>query len=351
MARWSMTVAFGLVGVLPVRAPAGFADVDVSPTHRVTTQPASAQAPEAARAGARGCGALIQALRAAVSPVAKVERGLAAARCAIVLECAAPLSRDLNGVAAEPGAFSSVVATGEDCLHVAVEAMQHLPNGFDENRRRILQDRIDMLRAFADVFAALAASDGSDRASARLTDACVGLAVFVDDPNRGVAESAKLWQAVAYRRAGRADRTLNLLRPIIGSLRSSRVDFFTRMERCRALVDAGRFVAAQSLAMRLEKRVNLWLVKENETTRKRAADSLRRFRAECYKRWAADLRKRGKEDRAKATEDEMRRVLGDASLEPAIEDILLLDQTIAGLPDWEPPESTPATQAAGTPKK
>lgn len=339
IARLNITVALGLVGVLPVQSPTVIADVDASPTNRATTQPALPQEPEAGR-----CDALIQAMKDAATPVAKVERGLAAARCVIVHECAVPLSRELNGMAVESHALASSVAAGEDCLHAAAEAMQHLPDGFDSDRRRILQDRIDMLRAFADVFVALAARDGSDSASARLTDACVGLAVFVDDPNRGIAESAKLWQAVAYRQAGRADRTLNLLRPAIGSLRSSRVDFFTRMERCRALVDAGRFVAAQSLAMRLEKRVNVWMVKEDDATRKRAADTLRRFRANSYKQWAIDLRERGKEDRAKAAEDEMRRTLGDTSSQPTLDDIMLLEQTIAGLPDWETPELPPTTQ-------
>ena len=203
------------------------------------------------------------------------------------------------------------MAAGKECLKVAAEALAQLPDGFGEDRRRLLQDRVDMLGAFAELFAALDTADGSQRATERLTDACIGLAVFVDDANLGIAESAKLWQGVAYRRAGRADRTLNLLRPAIGSLHSNRVDFFTRTERCRALVDEGRFVAAQSLAMRLEKRVNIWLVKEDDSARKRAAESLRRLRGEIYKRWADDQRKRGEEDRAKAAEAEMRRILTD----------------------------------------
>ena len=293
------------------------------------------------------CNVLVQVMVNAATPLARVQRGLAAARCAIVLECAGPLTRELHGLVPNREALASGVATGKDCLKVVAEALQQFPDGFDEDRRRILQDRVDMLRAFADLFAALGAADGSQRATARLTDACIGLAVFVDDANLGIAESAKLWQGVAYRRAGRADRTLNLLRPAIGSLRSSRVDFFTRMERCRALTDEGRFVAAQSLAMRLEKRVNTWLVKEDDSARKRAADGLRLLRGESYMRWAADLRKRGEEERAKGAEDEMRRVMGDASLLPTLDDVLQIDQTIAGLPDWKITEPAPTTQAAG----
>lgn len=350
ISRFSMAVGLVLVGLLPARPLVGFMDLEASPTHRATTQPALSDEPGTAPTEADRCAALMQAMTNAATPLARVRCGLAAARCAIVLECASPLSRELHGLVPNREALSSGVATGNDCLKVAAEALEQLPDGFDEDRRRILQDRVDMLRAFADLFAALAAADGSQRAAQRLTDACIGLAVFVDDANRGIAESAKLWQGVAYRRAGRADRTLNLLRPAIGSLRSSRVDFFTRMERCRALVDAGHFVAAQSLAMRLEKRVNTWLIKENDAARKRAADGLRLLRGEGYMRWAADLRKRGEEDRAKGAEDEMRRVLGDANLLPSLDDVLLLDQAIVGLPDWETTEPAPTTQAAGAPK-
>ena len=46
----------------------------------------------------------------------------------------------------------------------------------------------------------------------------------------------------------------------------------------------------------------------------------------------------------------MRRVLGDESLLPALDEVLMLDQTIAGLPDWEITESAPATQPAAVSK-
>ncbi len=356
--RFSMIVCLVSVGLLPARPLAGFMDAQASPASRATTQPASDASvlhisdprllPGLTQA--QRCNSLVQAMHNAATPLAGVERGLAAARCAIVLECAGPLSRELHGIAPNREALTSGVATGKDCLKVVAEALQGLPEGFDEDRRRVLQDRLDMLRAFADLFAALGAADGSQRATAQLTDACIGLAVFVDDANLGIAESAKLWQGVAYRRAGRADRTLNLLRPAIGSLRSSRVDFFMRMERCRALVDRGHFVAAQSLAMRLEKRVNVWLIKEDDSARKRAADCLRLLRGEGYMRWAADLRKRGEEAQAKGAEDEMRRVLGDESPLPALDEVLVLDQTIAGLPDWEITEPAPTTQPAAASK-
>ena len=361
MIRFSMTVGFSLVWLLPASSLIGISDNDVRPARRAAAQ--SKSSPDSglgrgsaardalpAQVGAGRCDALVQEMKKAATPLARVERGLAAARCAIVLSCAPPLSRELYDFAPDPGELASSAATGKACLKGVADALRQLPRGFDAERRRILQDRVDMLNAFAELFSALGAADGSRHATTRLTDACIGLAVFVDDSNPGVAESAKLWQGVAYRRAGRAGRTLNLLRPAIGSLHSSRVDFFTRMERCRALVDEGRFVAAESLAMRLEKRVNTWLLKEHDSARKRAAESLRRLRGVIYKRWASDLRSHGKEDRAKAAEDAMRRILGDASSPPTFDEVLPLDQTIAGLPEWKMTEPAPTTQAAGASK-
>ena len=302
------------------------------------------------------CQALIRAATGAATPLDKAQLALAAARCAIVRQCAGPLSLELNGLTTDRAALAKAATDGKKYLDIAADALGRLPADVDETRRRTLQDRIDMLRAFADVFLALAQRAGSPSAPAdsddaaqtakRLTDACVGLAVFVDDPNPGIAQSAKLWQGVAYRQAGRPDRTLNLLLPAIASLRSSRVDFFIRLERCRALSNKRLFIAALSLVMKLEKRVNVWLASEDQQARTRAADSLRSLHADILRRWAVDLRTSGHEDRAKAAEAEMQRVLGDRGEAARIDQLLTLDRTVAGLPAWENAGKAPTTRQA-----
>ncbi len=282
------------------------------------------------------CDKLDRAVDPTAGATARLEACLSAARCALVVECAGPLSLDLMGFEKGGKRILATVDRGVHHLDCAATALQGLPEGFDDEAVLAAEDRIEMLRAFAKMFRALAREDSSKVDKARLTDACIGLALYVDDPLAEIAGAAKFWQGAAYRRSGRPERTLQLLRPAIGSGASGRVDFLMSVERCRALADLERFPAALSLNLRVDQFVGQWFKEEPEAIRSRAKQTLRWIRAKIYRRWAGVLRKQGKPDRAKAAEVEARKALGDLPSPPPPARLLLLDETIVGLSEWRP---------------
>ncbi|MFQ5429057.1 MAG: hypothetical protein ACE5E1_02000 [Phycisphaerae bacterium] len=162
-----------------------------------------------------------------------------------------------------------------------------------------------------------------------------------------VVRSAKLWQAAAYRRAGRPDRALQLLAPGLAATSCDRIGFLARIERCRALADGGRYVAALSAALRLGARVEDWFKNEDAATRKRARNTLLAIRVETFKRWAADLRKNGDTDSADRAEVDAKRI---ADKRAGTGEWLSLTETIAGLADWAPPARSAASQPDATPE-
>mgnify|MGYP001279361441 CR=1 FL=1 len=276
----------------------------------------------------------------------RVNRAINEARAAIVSECAEPLSAELCWTAKSDPRLAAIVARAAGLIKKAEQALADLPKSVSESERSALQGRIDLLRAFLDLFTAIAALDDSKSSRNRLIDACINVSVYLDDPNPGVADSAKLWQGVAYRRAGRPDRTLQLFWPAIGRVSSTRVDFFVRTERCRALVESGRHVSALALVVKLEEHVGEWIKDEDEASRTLAADSLRWVRAMIHRDWAASLRKDGEPERAKTADEAAAKIVGEESFPIPPKKWLRLSETIAGLPEWKPAEPEPTTQPA-----
>lgn len=296
------------------------------------------------------CRVLESAAEAADDPVERTRAWLVAARCRLVRECAGPLSAELCWSAKPDPELGDIVRRAMRCLDSAETAMKEWPESVEEKVRRDLGDRLDMLRAFAGLFAAMAdlKADSEDSRS-RLIEACIAVSMYLDDPNRGVAESAKLWQGVAYRRAGRAERTLQLLWPAIGDLSSNRVDFFARVERCRSLTDKGQYVAALALAVKLEEHLDDCMKGEDAGARELAEESLRWVRVFIHRRWAEELRREGKEQRAQSAEAAAAKLLGDATFPPPRERWLQLTETIVGLPDWESPAAAAPEDKADKP--
>lgn len=280
------------------------------------------------------CDKLDRAVDPTAGATARLEACLAAARCALVVECARPLSLNLMGLERSDKRILATVDRGFHHLDCAASALQDLPKVFDDEVVLAAEDRIEMLRAFAKMFRALAGEGSSKEDKALLTDACIGLALYVDDPVVGIAGAAKFWQGAAYRRAGRPERTLQLLRPAIGTGASGRVDFLMSVERCRALADLDRFPAALSLSLRVDAFVGQWFKDESEAIRSRAKQTLGWIRAKIYRRWAEVLRKQGKPDRARAAEVEARKALGDITSPLSPGRLLLLDETIVVLSEW-----------------
>ena len=248
------------------------------------------------------------------------------AECLLSIAAAKPLSMELMG---DASGRRRLLATADEALSLLRSDAAQAAGDRSTEHQQALRERIDMLRAFATTFRAIAANDESDASKSALMTACVELAIYTDDADRQIATSAKLWQAAAYRRAGRADRTLQMMWPALARNDGSIADFFARLERCRALSDAGRHVASATLAIKIEGRIDEWLSDESQDVRRAARGSVRQIRAEITDRWADALKADGHDEdaaSARASAGQLRReTLRDN--DPA----LILDTAVADM--------------------
>ncbi|MBI5765304.1 MAG: hypothetical protein HZA51_17470 [Planctomycetes bacterium] len=201
-----------------------------------------------------------------------------------------------------------------------------------------LRRRSELLRVFGRAFIALNESTDSDESRQSLIDVCGELAPYVDDDNKQISESAKLWQVVAYRRAGKPDRALQVARPVLSPPASPMIGLFIRFERCRALAEKGDYVAAISLAARIAVRAESWFEGEDESKRIAVLDRVKTLQADLYREWSDRLRDEGKAELAAAAAEESRK------LEPQGRSMttLVLDESITGIPELTDASSKPA---------
>lgn len=349
-------VLFAACCALPCMGQVAPPPSDSSDARTATTQTASA--PAGGDGAYAPCRFDEQSLDAAAAR-GRVPLLLDAARCLIVEESAAALSDMLHGRSGPTPRSIPALDRGRALLARSAEALAAPPgadasNGDARDRssrgerdaaanRRRWQARLDLLSAFADAFSALAADDGTDAARSRMIDAAVGLALYLDDPSSGVAASARLWQAVLYRRAGRPDRALQLLPVDLDPRPPHRVELFLRLERSRALADQGQFVAAIALATKLGAKTESWLAGDTADARRGAAEDVRRLRADLHRRWAAQLRERQAHDQAVESETAAQRILPQKDESPARLD---LAETISDVRPLNEPASPPALRDA-----
>lgn len=200
-----------------------------------------------------------------------------------------------------------------------------------------LRRRSELLRAFGQAFSALSESTESEESRQRLIDACGELAPYVDDDNKQVSESAKLWQVVAYRRAGKTDRALQVARPVLSPPATPPIGLYLRIERCRALAEKGDYVAAISLGARIAARVESWFEGGDESRRAAVIGMVKALQADLYREWAERLRADGNAERAEAAAEESRKATprDESSVS------LVLDEAIAGIPELMDASSKP----------
>lgn len=290
--------------------------------------------------GTDSCGALEAQAGLASRGLAAAVAAVHAAQCILSRRCAGPLSLAL----AESDIRSEELAgAARDALALLDRASRHLGEAQgDPDTKRELADRIQSLRAFGGVFAALAGAGHEESRNKQLLTACNELAPCLDDASVELVESAKLWLSLGYRRAGRPDRALQIARPVIAAPTSRRIGFLMRLQRCRALGETGNHAAGIALCQRLAVRVDAWLAEEDEATRAKAADTVRFLRMGLLRGWARELRRLGKDERADAAEayaTKLQRSEGDSL--PS-DRWLALEVAIAGLPE----QASPTTSAA-----
>ncbi len=194
------------------------------------------------------------------------------------------------------------------------------------------RDRVSMLRAFAEIFAAFGKADGTSTSRMAIQDACNKLALYQNDDDHGIAESVRFWRAVAYRQARRPERALQLLRPILEIPEFRRLGFWARLERCRSLSDAGRHSAGIALCLRIKARVPKWFDGASVETYTKATDTVRFIHIELLRSWERALRDAGQNGRADQLASEVVKLRGPESFPPSPERWLGLVQSIAERP-------------------
>ncbi len=272
---------------------------------------------------------------------------LDSARCLLCRGCAPLLSAELIGGSTSHAELSLIASRGLQQLDLAAGLLPGI--GANDKEIAQIEDCIELFHGFAAVFAALAEESGSEASRKALMDACIGLAMYMDDTRQGIVESAGLWQAVAYRRAGRPDRALQVLRPALATPSSRRIGFWSRVERCRALGDQKDFAAALALCLRLSSRVDAWFEEEDAATRRQVADTLRWLRIALLLDWAKNLRAAGADDEAAEAEADAQLLRGSDAYPPSADRWLLLAETIAECPECPLPEPRPASKPTSSP--
>lgn len=271
-----------------------------------TSQPADKE-PESVTASP--CESLLESIDANTSASERLSARLAAADCVINQQASPVLSTLLSGREFDRVALGKSSALAIELVDKAAGDLDEA--GLSDDDKYAQQDKLDRLHAFAEMFSALSRKPGDEDAAQRLTDASIGLAMYADDPDEKVVEAAKLWQAVAYRAAGKPDRALQVLRPVLAAPAARNIGLYARIERCRALADRGDHAAAIALALRLTSRVDAWFEGLDRDQRQRATNSLRWLRVRLLKDWSAKLKKDGHEERAAAADEDARVLLGD----------------------------------------
>lgn len=249
-------------------------------------------------------------IKPGAKPLDQCRAHLARGRCILVLRCAPLLSKGLIVDGDWNDELARAASLGLAELDAAAKAKEEAEKEDKNQDLAPLETQLDLLRAFGRLFAALGDDPKKPETKTSLLEACDGLAAYLDDGSLGIVDSARLWQAAAYRRTGRPDRALQMLRPTLTPPSRPRIGFWNRIQRCRALSDRGEHAAAISLALQLSTRVGAWFDDESPAARRQAVQTIDQLRADLYQGWADRLRKDGKTaqaDTASQQAEEIRR--------------------------------------------
>jgi hypothetical protein len=329
--------------------PAGVSEVAEITPQRPAATTRLATSGIAARAGTkegRSAESFDEIIAAAGSPIEEAQACLAAARHKLVNQCAPLLTMNCRGTlqAEQADLLGRRAAEGLEHLERVSRIQRLLADSVEADVLVQLEVRTDLLRAFGDMFAALAWDPDDEASHLGLLNACNHLAIYLDEENAKLVESAKLWLGVAYRRAGRPERSLQVLRPTLTMPADPRIGLLARLQRCLALGDRGNHVAGIALCLRLGARVEAWFGTETPATRKLAVDTVRFARIELLRGWAAKLEVQGQDEQAKAIAARADELIGSEAYPPSADCCLHLAESIAGLPDWSPEPLPSATR-------
>lgn len=238
---------------------------------------------------------MLAAVREQTDRMAATDAAVRVAEFILARRIEPQLSRELyeQTTGADWAGIAAAMRAADEAMKLADKSLQASGKDADE----ALLARMESCRAFAELFSAWAAvvttptsQPTTTRAAGtpqdRLVEACRGLAPLLDSSDSDRSGAARLWQAAAYRRAGRVDRALQVLPRVTNAPPALPFDFFARMERCRALADRGDFAAALALAIRIEGQVDEWFPLPQRPS---ARTTARFLQQQLWQRWNARL--------------------------------------------------------------
>lgn len=295
------------------------------------------------------------AVAGAAAAERRLREHLSTAHRILTIEIAPALSRELCEDRSSRDELGRIARMAEQHL---VEARQELAKLADSDSRDALEAEVDQLASFATLFASLGSLTDDPATQNRVVAACGDLAAWFDIEDKRISESAKLWQGAAYRRAGRSDRALQVLRPVLVEPASPVIGYWARLERARALGDEKRFAAGVALCLRLERLTSTWF-KEGSEEHAAARRTGQQVRAALLNQWAKQLKAQGRDRAAGAAETKARELAEELVRVPEPKRFLKLETAIDSTQDGEagnskePAEGSPAPSdddAAGDPE-
>lgn len=254
------------------------------------------------------------------------EELLAAAQQQLIVDAAQPLTQILNDRATEKdrSALRKITTQAKSTL----DAFHALKQSEGKDAKKFTA-RGHLLSALAGVFDAIGTLEPSDASKSRLTDAAIELELFVDDPNKDIAEAARLWQGLAYRLANKPERSLKILYPILQPGSRSPVDLYCRFERCRALSQAGQHVAAIALSIRTTRIARDWPGASGPAHQEPVL-AAKQLVADLYRNWAKALTEQGETDRANDANQRAQKIQNEVT-QGTFDDTFRLTHTVIGL--------------------
>lgn len=300
-----------------------------------TTGPASRPAP--ATQPADPCAKAASAVAESVTDAEHLEAQLALARCRISIGCAVPLSARLSGGEDAPAGLSREAEAGLEATRRARAHLEKARSGMSPDAAAEAEAEVELLESFGGLFAALGGDLRTKAAQDRLIDRCSPISLYFEESDGRLVESARLWQGVAYRLAGRPERALQALRPVLSAPADVRIGLWARLERCRVLADMQEYAAAIALAQRISARVDGWFEGADRASRKQAEDSVRWLRVELWRKWASKLSKDGRAAEAETAEKQAAALLGADRFPPAAW-LMLTDAFVGSAAQEKPAE-------------
>jgi hypothetical protein len=226
--------------------------------------------------------ALESAVRSASAPLDLVAAKLALANWHLAVPTAGPATRVLLGLATanDTRQLRESTQAAQQQLEGIGKTLDQVPPG---DRRRELRQSSVILTAFAK---AMASVSGQDRSGC--SDAAVDLASVRESDNPEVAAAALLWQSYAWECAGRRERALSTLPPVLEKPAQPSYDFIARLLRCRILSDAGENTAALAVTIRMAAMADRWFPRTGDETLQPRVRLIALLQTELGRRWLGD---------------------------------------------------------------